>query len=101
MANIINLTDKFATDEVASIQIGNKKYPINNSVEAVLGFEELANDASVKGLLNAIQGSLGEKAVTEIGVRKMSVENLKVLMSGLVAAMQGLTYEEAAARFRQ
>ncbi|MBG9737090.1 hypothetical protein [Paenibacillus alvei] len=101
MSKIINLTDKFSKDEQSSIQIGNKKYPINNSVEAVLGFEELADGATVKGLLNAIEGALGKKAVDEIGVTKMTVENLKVLMSGLVAAMQGLTYEEAAARFQQ
>ncbi|MBP1999757.1 hypothetical protein J2Z69_000776 [Paenibacillus shirakamiensis] len=100
MSKVINITDKFSTEQ-ASIQIGKKVYPVDNSVEAVLRFEELAQDASAKSLLFAIEGALGNKAYEEIGVAKMSVANLKVLMTALLAAMQELSYEEADARFRQ
>lgn len=100
MSKIINITDKFSKEE-ASIQIGEAVYPVDSSVEAVMKFEELAKDGSTKALLEAIKATLGEKAFGTIGVMKLSVKNLKVLTTALLAAMQEITYEEAAARFQQ
>lgn len=94
----INITDKFSKQQ-PSIQIGEKTYPVDNSVEAVLKFEELA-DGGTKALLTAIETALGEKAYEEIGVIKMPIPDLKVLMIAMMAAMQEMTYEEAAARFQ-
>ncbi|RED34673.1 hypothetical protein [Paenibacillus sp. VMFN-D1] len=96
----INITDKFSKDK-PSIQIGEKKYPVNNSVEAVMKFEEMAGDGSIKALLSSIEEILGKEAFAEIGVMKLPVSDVKVLMLGVMAAMQDLPYEEAAARFQQ
>lgn len=100
MAKTINITDKFSQEQ-PSIQIGEKFYTVDNSVEAVLKFEELADNGGTKALLSALESALGEDAYKEIGVPKLSVVNLKVLTVAMMAAMQGITYEEAAARFQQ
>lgn len=96
----INITDKFKMEQ-PSIQIGEKAYPVDNSVEAVLKFEELSEGGGTKALLDAMETALGKEAYKEIGVNKLSVANLKVLTVAMMAAMQELTYEEAAARFQQ
>lgn len=100
MTKVVNISDKFAVEEKGQIKIGGKVYEVEKSVEAVLRFEEIAENGSVKSLLAAIEGTLGTEAVEEIGVKKMGIANIKVLVSGLMAAMQDLTYEEAADRFR-
>ncbi|MBT2287975.1 hypothetical protein J7E73_02290 [Paenibacillus albidus] len=99
MTNIINLSDKFTPEEKGIIQIGKKKYEVDKSVEAVMRFEELADKQSTAAVVNAIEGALGEEASKEIGIRKMGYPNLKVLMAGVSAAMQNVTYEEVSARF--
>lgn len=96
----INITDKFIKQQ-PEIQIGEKLYPVDNSVEAVLKFEELAEGGGTKALLAALEGALGKKAYEEIGVTKLSVANLRVLMVAIMAAMQELSYEEADARFQR
>ncbi|MNW40122.1 hypothetical protein D3C74_172280 [compost metagenome] len=95
----INITDKFKTEQ-PSIQIGEKSYPVDNSVEAVLKFEELAEGGGTKALLSALETALGKEAYKEIGVSRLSVANLKVLTVAMMAAMQDISYEEAAARFQ-
>lgn len=98
MANIINITDKF-NNEKPSIQIGEKVYPVNNSISAMMAFEAAASEG-VTGAMNALKGTIGEKAFKEIGVDDMAVGNLMVLLSAVLAAMSNVSYEEAAARFQ-
>ncbi|OMD31367.1 hypothetical protein [Paenibacillus odorifer] len=100
MSNVINISDKFAVEEKGSIEIGGKVYEVEKSVGAVLRFEEVAESGSVKSLLAAIEGALGSEAYQEIGVEGYGIANIKVLVSGLMAVMQDLTFEEANKRFR-
>lgn len=100
MAKNINITDLLSSDQ-PTIQIGDKQYAVNNSVEAAMRFEELANGGGTKELLAAIEGALGKETYKEIGVAKLPLQNLKVLTTAILAATQNLTYEEAAARFQQ
>lgn len=100
MSKVINISDKFAVEEKGQINIGGKVYEVEKSVEAVMRFEEIAESGSVKSLLVAIEGTLGTEAFEEIAVKKMGIANIKVLVSGLMAVMQDLTYEEATARFQ-
>lgn len=99
MSKIINITDKF-NDEKPKIVIGEKSYEINDSMETVFKFEELASVGN-SGVMTAMEMALGKKACDEIGIRKMSVANFKILTTALLASMQGISYEEAAARFQQ
>lgn len=98
MSKVIDITDKFS-DEKPSIKIGDKTYPIDDSMDVVFKFEELSQQGS-KGALDAIKLVVGEKAYKEIKVEKMSVANFKTIMIALLAGMQGITYEDAESRFR-
>lgn len=98
MANVINITN-LLSNEKPVIQIGEKSYPVNDGVDAVMAFEEAASKGA-KGLLVALEGALGKEAYGEIGVSKMGLGNLKVLSTAVLASQAGISYEEAAARFR-
>jgi hypothetical protein len=99
MAKIINITNKLS-NEKALVVIGDEKYFVNDSMEAVLKFEELATDSSLPNLNKAIELALGKQAVKELEINKMSILNFKVITTAILAAMQDITYEEAEARFQ-
>jgi len=99
MSKIVNITDKLSSSK-PTIQLGDKTYEINDSMETVFKFEEMASSGN-KGMVEAVKMALGEKAYRELGVAKMSVGNFKVIVVALLAAMQGVSYEEAEARFQK
>lgn len=99
MSKVINITDRLSDDK-PTIKLGDKEYEVNDSMETVFKFEELASQGN-KGMLQAMQMALGDKAYKELKLEKMSVSNFKVMVTALMAAMQGSTYEEAEARFRE
>jgi hypothetical protein len=98
VAKIINITDKLGAGR-PKIVIGEKEYEVNDSMEAVLKFEELAAEATSESMTKAIETSLGGAAIKELDIKKMSVLNFRVLTIAIMAAMQGMEYEEAEARF--
>lgn len=98
MAKMINISDKFNSNKPVLV-INEKEYNVNDSIEVVLKFEELSSNNSTGAMMDAIDLALGENASQEIGVKQMSISNFKVLVTGIMAAMQDSTYEEAAARF--
>ena len=100
LAKVINITEKLSK-EAPQIQVGEKKYSVNDSMETVLKFQELASDSTLDSMNNAIKISLGEEAAKELEVTSMSISNFKVLSIAILAAMQGITYEEAEARFQK
>jgi hypothetical protein len=99
MGKSINITDKLSAER-PTIQIGEKVYPIDNSMNVVFKFQELASGGAQKAV-EAIGLALGDEASKEIDVMSMSMNNFKVIMTAILAAMQDLTYEEAEARFRR
>ena len=99
MSKTINLSGKFNNEQPA-IQIDKTVYPINAGIQAVLAFQEAAT-GGLDGMLGALKTALGENAFNEIGVMNMSFENIKVLSTGILAAQTGITYDEAAVRFRR
>lgn len=99
MAKIINITDRF-DNEKPKIKIGEKEFEVNDSMKTVLKFEELANDGSTESLNEAIKITLGEDAIKYLNMNELSISNFKVLTIAVLAAIQGLEYEEAEARFR-
>lgn len=99
MAKTINITDKLSSEKPV-IVIGEKSYTVNDSMETVFKFEELAKSGN-EGMQKAMKAALGEEACEEIGIGNLSVGNFKVLTTALLAAMQGSTYEEAEARFQR
>ena len=99
-SKVINITDKLS-DEKPVIVAGEKEYEVNASMETVLKFEELAAESTAESFKSAFNIALGEEATKELKLTKMSLANMKVWMIAIMAAMQGMEYEEAEARFRK
>lgn len=100
MSKVINITDKLSKEK-PSIQIGDKTYSVDDTITNVLKFEELANTGTSAAMVEAISLALGSKAAKELSVEKMSIQSFKVLATAVIAAMQDMDYEEAAARFQK
>lgn len=99
MPKIVNLTSKL-TNERPSIQVGEKVYEVNDSMETILTFQELAQVGTKEAFVQAFSLALGEEVVEELQIIKMSLENVKVLMIGILAAARKIDYEEAEKSFR-
>lgn len=100
MSKVVNITDKLSKEKPV-IQIGEKLYTVNDGMDTVLKFEELASTNTVENIQSALELALGKEAVAEIGTQTMSVSNFQVLIIAILAAMQGLDYDEAEKRFRK
>lgn len=100
MAKIINISDKLSLEKPV-IQVGDKTYEVNDSLETVLKFEEQYGDGDIHGMLECMKTALGSKAYTEMKMEKMSFKNVQVWFFAVMAAMQDMTYEEVESRFRQ
>lgn len=99
MAKVIDITERLSNTKPV-IKINGKEYVVNDSIEAMFKFESLGSKGS-KGMIDAVELAIGKEAAKEIGVEKLSVSNFKVLTTAIMAAMQGLSYEEAEARFQK
>ena len=95
---VINITDKLSMDK-PKIRVGDKEYEVNNDMETVLKFEELASTSKGESMMKAVELAIGSKAAKGLGMSKMPVPNFKVLTVAILACMQGITYDEAEARF--
>lgn len=101
MAKIINISDKLSLDKPV-IQVGEKTYTVNDSLETVMKFEESYSDGGdTQSMLECMKIALGAKAYAEMKFEKMSFRNIQVWFFAVMAAMQDLTYEEVEARFRK
>jgi hypothetical protein len=104
MARIINISGKFSTDRPV-IELDRKLYVVNDGLNAIFKFEELAASGTSDGMVKALEVALGEDATEELGVQNLSVSNIRVLITAIIAAIQDISYEEAEAaaeaRFRQ
>lgn len=101
MAKIINISDKLSSEKPC-IQVGDKLYTVNDSLETVMKFEEVYSDSGdTQGMLECMKIALGEKAYKEMKLEKTSFKNIQVWFFAVMAAMQDMTYEEVESRFRQ
>ena len=71
MAKIINISDKLSFDKPC-IQVGEKSYPVNDSLETVMKFEEVYGDGDIKSMLECLKVALGQAAYEELDFEKMS-----------------------------
>lgn len=100
MAKIINISDKLSFDKPC-IQVGEKTYTVNDSLETVMKFEEVYGDGDTQGMLECLKVAVGDEAYAELEFEKMSFKNIQVWFLAINAAMQDLTYEETENRFRK
>ena len=100
MSKVINITDKLSLER-PRIQIGDKSYEVDNSIETVFKFQELsAQGGNEESMTKAITLAIGEEAANELNITQMSIANYKVLTIAILAAMQELEYEEIESTFR-
>jgi len=99
MAKLVNLTDKFSKIK-PQIQIAEIIYDVNDSMETIIKFQELANEGTLEGFTKAFELALGKPAVKELKLLKMSQEDIRVIMIGIMASARGMEYDEAEKYFR-
>lgn len=100
MAKIINISDKLSVDKPI-IQVGDKFYPVDDSLSTVMKFEEVYGDGDTQSMLECMKVALGEAAYTELDFVHLSFINIQVWFLAIMAAMQGLEYEAVESRFQQ
>jgi hypothetical protein len=100
MAKIINISDKLSLDKPV-IQVGEKIYTVDDSLETVMKFEESYGDGDINSMLECLKVAIGSKAYNEQKFEKMSFKNVQVWFFAIMAAMQDMTYEEVESRFRK
>lgn len=100
MAKIINISDKLSLEKPV-IQVGDKTYTVNDSLETVMKFEEQYGDGDIHGMLECMKVAIGETAYEKMAFEKMSFKNIQVWFFAVMAAMQDMSYEDVEARFRQ
>lgn len=100
MGKIINISEKLSLDR-PRIEVNNKLYEVNDSLETVLKFEESYGDGDITSMLECMKVALGETAYEEMNFEKMSFKNVQVWFFAVMAAMQDMTYDEVESRFHQ
>ena len=100
MAKIINISDKLSFGKPC-IQVGDKTYTVNDSLETVMKFEEVLGDGDTASMVECLKVALGDEACEELNFNKMSFHNLQVWFLAINAAMQDMTYEETENRFHK
>ena len=100
MAKIINISDKLSFEKPC-IQVGEKTYTVNDSLETVMKFEEVYGDGDTMSMLECLKVALGQTAYEELDFEKMSFKNIQVWFLAINAAMQDMTYEETESRFHK
>lgn len=101
MAKIINISDKLSSEKPC-IQVGDKTYTVNDSLEAVLKFEEAyGDDGDMQSMLECMKVALGNEAYEALEVEKMSFKNIQVWFFAIMAAMQDEDYDVVESRFHQ
>lgn len=100
MAKIINISDKLSSEKPC-IQVGEKTYTVNDSLETVMKFEEVFDSSGdTQGMLECLKVALGATAYKEAKFEKMSFSNIQVWFKAVMACMQDLDYEEVERRFQ-
>lgn len=100
MAKIINISDKLSFGK-PKIQVGEKSYEVNDSLETVMKFEEQYGDGDIQGMLECMKVALGKDVYEELALEKTSFRNIQVWFFAVMAAMQDVEYEEIESRFQQ
>ena len=100
MANIINIANKLNNEPVFIALGEGKQYKVNNEYKTVMKASALFEDENVNqvyAMMKALELILGKTARAE--VENMSIENVKTVFTAVMAAVQGLKYEDVEARF--
>lgn len=101
MANVINIANKLNNEPVYIALGENKQYKVNNNYKTLMKASALFEGEGVNeadAMMKSIELILGKSARAE--VEDMSIENVRVIFTAVMAAVQGLKYEDVEARFQ-
>ena len=99
MAKLINLTDRFSLER-PKIVIGEHTFEVDDSIATATKFQELAQAQDMDSMKEAMKLILGEESIEKLDYDKLSLGNLKTLNIAIMAAIQGISYEDAESRFQ-
>ena len=102
MAQILNISNKL-NNEAKFIVFGeDKKYKVNDNYKTLMRASELFNGENVNeadAMMEAIELIIGRNARRE--VEEMSLENVKVVFTAVMAIVQGQKFEDMETRFQE
>jgi len=78
---------------------------VNNSVTAQTQFKKIGDkiskgEDSVETICEAMAVAIGKQAVDELNVGEMQMENFNLVLSAIMALMQGVEMDKIEERFR-
>lgn len=102
MANVINIASKLNNEPVFIVLGEGKQYQVNNNYKTLMKASALFEVEDVNeadAMMKAIEFILGKTARNE--VEEMPIDNVRVIFTAVMAAVQGLKYEDVEARFQE
>lgn len=102
MANVINISNKLNNEPVFIALGEGKQYKVNNNYKTLMKATALFEGENVNeadAMMKSIELILGKTARAE--VEEMTIDNVRVVFTAVMAAVQGIPYEEIEARFQE
>jgi len=88
MGRIIDISSRLDTSKPI-LKVGDKEYPVNNTLETMVKMEELMTDmGNIAQCEKAIEIALGAKAAKELNVIKRSFNDFKIIIAAIMALIQ-------------
>lgn len=101
MGKVINITNKLNNEPTFIVLGENKQYKVDDNYKTLIKVSELfekEGTSDTTAMMDAIELILGKAARKEI--ENMSIGDVKVIFTAVMAAVQGIDYEDAEARFQ-
>ena len=97
MANIINIANKLNNEPVFIVLGEGKQYKVDNRYKIVMQASALIENGSADSTMKAIELVLGKEARKQ--VEELPLTDIQIVMTAVMAAIQGKKYDDIAARF--
>lgn len=101
MANL-DISSKLSHEKQTITIAEGKTYEVDCSAKTMLKVEDLfKKQDSLEGLFEAIELLLGKEASKEIEAMKVKVNDLRVIVTAIMAQVNEISYEEMEKRFQE
>jgi|GEM_PF-1490130 len=103
MANIINISEKLKREK-KTIVLDGKEYEVDDSknayIEMMAAMQNLSDTGDLAQIDKAIELLAGHEFLAKVNKMKLNIEDTRTVLISLMATVQGVSFEEASARFR-
>ena len=99
---VFDISSKLGNEKPRIKIAEGKEYEVNNGADTFIIIEEKfkKEEGSVKALYEIIETVLGEQALKDIKEMKLTVAELNVVITGILAAISEISYEEMEERLK-